>query len=227
MLGLQHVVLGGIILALSAGVASAQSAFPYLGAPVPIPDGLDLSGAAPGMPVVAPVTVSGFTLPVGKVVVSIDGALCDTTVGSTTVGIDHSFVNDLRVRLRSPGGTVVTVIQNTDGSGNNLCQVVLDDDSVGPSIQSVVTANAPFTGTYTPANPLSVFAGETANGVWELEAQDYFSYDTGSIRAWTVTITEAAPPPVVVPTLTEWAMLMLGGLLALAGAVVVTRRRPV
>ena len=68
----------------------------------------------------------------------------------------------------------MTVINNTDGSGNNFCQVVLDDESSGPSIQSVVTSQAPFTGTYVANALLSAFDGEDLNGTWELEAQDYF-----------------------------------------------------
>uniref|UniRef100_A0A1A7GEI0 Filamentous haemagglutinin outer membrane protein n=1 Tax=biofilter metagenome TaxID=1070537 RepID=A0A1A7GEI0_9ZZZZ len=181
-------VVGVALLACCAWANAAS--FSYTGPAVPIPDGADLSGNNPGAAVSAPITVSGLTQPIAKVTMSIDGQTCTATAGATTVGIDHTFVNDLRISLRSPAGTTVVVIQNTDGSGNNLCQVVLDDDSSGPSIQTVVTASAPFTGNYTPNAPLSAFMGEDANGVWALQAQDFFSQDTGSIRAWTINITE-------------------------------------
>jgi len=169
--------------------AAAPVSFSYTGPAVAIPDAADLSGSNPGAEVGASIAVSGLAGAVAHVAMSIDGATCTNAAGATTVGIDHSFVNDLRLTLRSPAGTRVLVVNNTDGSGNNFCQVVLDDASPGPSIQSVVTANAPFTGTYTPNAPLAAFIGEAANGSWTLLAQDFFSSDTGNIRAWTVTIT--------------------------------------
>lgn len=138
--------LGAIAALALAGPALAQSSFSYAGPPVPIPDGADLSGSNPGARVGASVTASGFTQPIANVEVSIDGTACSAVAGSTTVGIEHSFVNDLQITLRSPSGTEVTIIDQTDGSGNNFCQVVLSDSSSGPSIQTAVTAQAPFTG---------------------------------------------------------------------------------
>ena len=95
----------------------------------------------------------------------IGGSACTATAGATTVGIDHTFINDLQVRLTSPSGTTVTVINEIDGGGNNLCQTLLDDEGA-TSIQGVVSAQAPFTGTFTPNAPLSAFDGETPNGTW-------------------------------------------------------------
>ena len=163
--------------------------FSYIGPPVPIPDGLDLSGTAPGAPVMAPLLVSGLTQPIFDLNFRIDGSSCDTTAGSTTVGIDHTFVNDLEIKLISPATTTLLMIHNTDGSGNNFCQTLLDDETANPSIQTVVSANAPFTGTFKPNLPLSIFDGETGNGTWNLQAQDFFSSDIGNIRAFSLIIT--------------------------------------
>jgi uncharacterized repeat protein (TIGR01451 family) len=120
---------------------------------------------------------------------SIDGTACSATAGSTTVGIDHSFVNDLELTLISPSGSV-KIIDNTDGGGNNFCQTVLSD-LFGTSIQSVVAAAAPFSGNFSPANAFSAFQGQAPNGAWQLQAQDFFSQDTGNIRAFTVNIIPA------------------------------------
>ena len=165
--------------------------FSYADAPVAIPDGADLSGSNPGAPVHADATVSGVTGNVYDVNLSIDGSACSAGIGATTVGIDHTFVNDLDITLIGPDASNVLVIDNTDGSGNNLCQVVLDDDAEAASIQSVVSANAPFVGTYTPANPLTAFDGTAPNGTWQLQAQDFYSQDTGSIRADPLVVTPA------------------------------------
>jgi subtilisin-like proprotein convertase family protein len=162
----------------------------YTGPVVAIPDAADLSGTLPGTPADATLALGGIGN-LYDINLSIDGAVCSTTVGSTMVGIDHSFINDLRISLFSPDGTDVLAINNTDGSGNNLCQTLLDDESAGPSIQSVATANAPFSGSFTPNQPLSAFDGKIADGNWILRAQDFYSGDTGSIRAWSLTVTPA------------------------------------
>ena len=211
-------LLGGVpdtATSQAACTVGTPTAFSYSGSPVAIPDSPGAN--TPGVQVAAPLTVSGLVGTVYDVNVSIDGTACSAAAGSTTVGLNHTFVNDLVIALQSPDGTVVTVINQTDGSGNNFCQTVLDDESAGPSIQSVATANAPFTGSFTPNAPLAAFDGETANGTWSLLAQDFFSQDTGSIRAWTVTITPATCPVATgqpIPTLGEWALLLFSALFA-------------
>ena len=191
-------------LSIPTGSGGGVVTFTYAGAAVPIPDGLDGTGNNPGALASANLTVNTGGANIYKVALRIDGSACNATAGSPTVGIDHSWVNDLRVTLRSPSGTTVQVIRHTDGSGNNFCQTILDD-SGATSIQSVVTANAPFTGTFTPLSPLSAFAGEPADGVWKLQAQDFFNLDTGNIRAFSLLITPAvcnaatlAPEPMAV-----------------------------
>jgi uncharacterized repeat protein (TIGR01451 family) len=144
-----------------------------------------------GTPAFASLPISGVTGNVYSATFSIDGTACSATAGSTTVGLDHTFVNDLQISLIAPDSTSVLLINRTDGGGNNFCQTVLDDQSAGGSIQAVATAQAPFTGNFTPNSPLAGFQGVAANGSWQLEAQDFFVGDTGNIRAFSVTITPA------------------------------------
>jgi len=176
---------------IGTGSPGTPVTFSYAGPPVPIPDGGDPFGTAPGAPAAATLPVAGLTGNILDVDFSIDGTACDTTKGSTTVGLDHSYVNDLRLTLISPLATSALVISNTDGSGHNFCQTALDDESAGANIQTVVTAEEPFTGSFTPNAPLAGFDGQAANGAWQLQAQDFFSQDTGNIRAFSVTITPA------------------------------------
>ena len=163
--------------------------FSYSGAVVPIPDAADLSGTSPGAPANATLNVAGVPGPIADINLSIDGTACSTTAGSTTVGLDHTFVSDLHITLLSPSGTPVLVINEADSSGNNFCQVILDDQTANPSIQTVTSAQAPFAGTWKPNAPLSAFNGQNPNGTWTLRAQDFFSGDTGNIRAWSLNIT--------------------------------------
>ena len=178
-------------LSLGTGAPGTPATFNYTGPVVPIPDGTDLSGTSPGAAVSATLPVSGVVGGIYDVDFSIDGDTCDTTAGSTTVGLDHSFVSDLELTLTSPGSTSVLVINHTDGSGNNFCQTVLNDESAGPSIQSVVSGDAPFTGSFTPSASLAAFDGEDPNGNWDFQAQDFFEFDSGNIRAFSLTVTPA------------------------------------
>jgi subtilisin-like proprotein convertase family protein len=145
----------------------------YQAAPVPIPDGDD-TGASVALPI-------GAIGNVGAVEVTIGGSSCSAVQGSTQVGIDHSFVGDLTITLTSPDGTTIPLMAGRGGSGNNLCQTVFSDAGSAP-IGSVTSANAPFTGTFRPEEPLSTFFGEDAEGSWTLRVLDGFQADTGTIR---------------------------------------------
>jgi subtilisin-like proprotein convertase family protein len=153
----------------------------YPGSPVAIPDG-DPAG------VDIPLAISAG--PISQVGFSIDGAACSATVGSTTVGVDHTWVGDLVFKLRSPSGTTVTMINRAGGelnSANNFCQTVLQDGAAN-SIQTVQIPDAPYTGTFAPANSLSAFTGENATGTWVLNVSDNADFDTGTVRNFSVKV---------------------------------------
>jgi subtilisin-like proprotein convertase family protein len=146
----------------------------YAGPPVPIPDA-DSAGASVPLAVSGVGRISGITF-------SIDGTECSTAEGSTTVGLDHTFVADLAGTLTAPDGTRVTLFSRVGGGGNNFCQTVFDD-SAERSITSATSAEAPFTGRWRPTEPLSVLKGRPADGTWTFTVQDTAAVDTGSIRA--------------------------------------------
>jgi uncharacterized repeat protein (TIGR01451 family) len=211
---------------IQTGHPGAPVTASYAGLPVPIPDGGNPPGALnefPGTPAVAPLLVSGMAGRLSKLVFSLDGTACTTAAGATTVGVDHTFVNDLTFDLKSPAGTTVRVISRVDINGHNFCQVVLDDDTANPSIQTVFSSQAPFTGTWLPANPLAVFKGENANGTWTLTAIDHFGGDTGSIRAFSLVMTPAQCNSVAPLTANLTATkAVTGGDLRVGGSVVYT-----
>jgi subtilisin-like proprotein convertase family protein len=162
---------------------TAHTITSYAGAPVPIPDG-DIAG------VNAPPTASGLGTIAG-LSFRIDGTAWSTAIGSTTVGVDHTWVGDLIFKLTSPSGTTVTVINRAGGasnSGNNFCQTNLVDGSAN-SIQNVLVSGAPYVGTFAPANPQAAFAGENGDGASVLNVSDNAGFDTGSIRAFSLDTT--------------------------------------
>ncbi|MPZ82748.1 MAG: S8 family serine peptidase [Actinophytocola sp.] len=147
--------------------------FAYAGPAVAIPD-----ASTVGASVEIPVTGIGSA---SKVAFSIDGTTCDTTTGSTTVGLDHTFVGDLVGTLTSPSGATATVFSRNGAGGNNLCQVVFTDDAEAP-FSSVNSGLAPFTGSWQPNQPFTGLRGP-ADGSWTFSAFDLAGADTGSIRA--------------------------------------------
>jgi uncharacterized repeat protein (TIGR01451 family) len=168
----------------------------YVGPVVPIPDAADLSGTAPGAIANAILNVAGVPGNIYDINFRFDGSSCSNAAGSTTVGLDHSFVSDLHITLTSPNSTAVLIADEPDGSGNNFCQTVLDDEA-SAGIQGAASGSAPFTGSFTPNLPLGTFDTEGPNGNWTLSVQDFFSGDTGNIRAFSLIITPAicnAPP---------------------------------
>jgi subtilisin-like proprotein convertase family protein len=165
------------------GEPPTTSTFSYSGAPVAIPDNSPAG-------VNAAIVVAGVTGTVTDVNFSFGGASCSATIGSTTVGLDHTWVGDLIARLTSPTATAVTVMNQPGGannSGNNFCQTILDD-SGSSSIQSIAVAGNPWSGTFLPANPLSAFNNQDPNGTWTLNVRDAAAQDTGSLRQFSLSI---------------------------------------
>jgi hypothetical protein len=174
---------------ISLGVASsgAPVTTSYTGPAVAIPDnsatGVDVSLA-----------VTGVIGSIGNVAFSFDrdpAGVCSAGIGDPSVGLDHTWVGDLIVKLTSPAGTTVTLMSRPGGtgnSGNNFCDTVLDDAGL-TSIQAIVPGGAPFTGTFAPNSPLSAFDGEDPNGTWVLNVSDNQGVDTGSVRRFSLAIT--------------------------------------
>lgn len=190
-----------MVLVAAASPSDAQT-FSYAGQVVPIPDGGNTSGSSPGDFAILPIVVSGINGQIGDIDFRFDGSVCTSAINSTTVGVDHSYIRDLEFTLTSPSGTAVTIVSHINNGGNNLCQTYLDDESSGPSIQSLTTTQAPFTGSFTPYSPLSAFDNENPNGTWKLMARDFYIQDRGNVRAFSLIIT---------PLSTTAALVRVGG----------------
>ena len=168
---------------VTVGSAIVES---YTGPPVPIPN-FNASG------VNIPLTVSGIPDRIGDANFSFDGSTCTSTVGATTVGLNYPWVGDLVVKLTSPAGTTITLMNRPGGelnNGDNLCHTVLDDSGVN-AIQNISPAGNPWQGTFKPAEALSAFNGEDPNGTWILNVSDLVLFDAGSVRAFSLVITPA------------------------------------
>jgi subtilisin-like proprotein convertase family protein len=178
--------LGTVTYTVGTGSVGAPVTTSYSGPAVAIPDGV-VAG------VNIPLVVSGITGNIGDINFRVDGSSCNSTVGGTTNGIDHTWVGDVIIKLTSPGGTTVTLVDrigvpaSTFGnSGNNFCQAVLDDQGAFPPIENF--AGQPVSGNFSPNNPLSAFNGQNPNGTWTLNVSDAATGDTGNVRAFSLLI---------------------------------------
>ncbi|MBU1637702.1 proprotein convertase P-domain-containing protein [bacterium] len=123
------------------------------------------------------------------------GFIADVNV---ILNLDHTWLGDLSIRLFSPNfaDSVVLVMPDTI-SRDNFVNTIFDDQSCEYWQDSANTAG--FTGTWLPAEPLSVFDSIDANGTWYLEISDNGVQDVGTLHDWSLeffvdpTITENPP----------------------------------
>jgi len=132
-------------------------------------------------------TTNGTEAAPGESIIAITNNVTITDV-NVTLNITYGYVEDLRVVLTSPAGTTVELFKNlASNSGANFTNTVLDDAGA-TAITATAAANAPFTATYSPENPLSVLNNETSVGNWKLSVYDNWTDDSGSITSWSVEI---------------------------------------
>src|SRR4051812_7442513 len=66
-------------------------------------------------------------------------------VAHVCLNITHSYESDLTVRLQSPSGTIVTLLENIGGAGDNFLGCCLGMDGVAFTI-----GQPPYSGIYYP-----------------------------------------------------------------------------
>jgi subtilisin-like proprotein convertase family protein len=160
--------------------ATTPVKFSYTGPAVPIPD-----ASALGVSIPIAVTGVGYA---SDIAFSVDGTQCSEDPASATVGINHSYVGDLTGTLTSPAGKTAVLFQRRGGTGENLCQVVFDDEAERP-FASVAAADDPFTGTWRPQDPLAALTEDAVDGTWTFKVTDGAASDTGSVRSLTLSLT--------------------------------------
>lgn len=106
--------------------------------------------------------------------------------------INHTWVNDLTVRLKSPQGTQVTLFQNVcEGDFDNV-EATFDD--YGNTL--VCGSNPVVTGFIAPQQALSAFNGQSPQGTWTLTINDSTAPDSGQLVSWSLNICSVEEPPV-------------------------------
>lgn len=131
-------------------------------------------------------------------------ALDSVTINDLNVqlNISHSYVSDLNVKLTSPNGTQVVLVNNQCGSNSDI-NATFDDSGIPLACGN----NPAISGTLIPAQALSAFNGQTSQGIWTLTVADSFNSDGGAINNWSINFCSAAAPLEVVKN--EFSNLMV------------------
>jgi len=108
-----------------------------------------------------------------------------TAVSISHIDITHSYISDLLIKLVSPSGTEVILLDGICGGSDNM-YLGIEDNTLGsfncPPTDSLV---------YSPIELLSSFINEEANGDWTLSIQDQYNYDGGTFNGWSLNICTA------------------------------------
>lgn len=127
------------------------------------------------------ISAAGTNVIKSKLTISNLGTINDVNV----VGLvgTHTYINDLSFQLTSPNGTSISLFTKICNNENDF-NLNFDDDATS----SVIPCPATGGGFYQPENPLSVFNGLNASGVWTLTVTDDYPGDGGSLTGWGLSI---------------------------------------
>ncbi|MDF3027674.1 MAG: Spore coat protein CotH [Fluviicola sp.] len=114
-----------------------------------------------------------------------------TSINQTTFGLEqvclsitHSWDADVTVTLEAPDGTQIALFSAVGGDGDDFDGTCLREDASA----SIVTQNAPFSGTFKPMNPLGAANNnQNPNGTWKLRVYDSANGDEGTLDSWSIT----------------------------------------
>ena len=158
-----------------------------------------------------------------------------TDIVDVNVGLDiaSTWVGDLIVSVDGPSASSAILLDRPGapalggaGCSDDNVQAVMDDEGTEPAEDACMSAgaNPGLSGSLIPTDMLSVFDGQSADGVWSLTASDNAAFDANSLNDWSIEVTCNAPSVVEVPTMGTWGIGILLGLLSLVGLFVLRRQ---
>lgn len=128
--------------------------------------------------------ITDFNLTLDTINFNTGASICN--VLDVNVKIDtvvHTFISDLVVRL-TKGPISIVLVNQRGGSGANFTNTRLNDSAANP----ISSGTAPFNGEFRPEVPLTGLNSQQLTGNWILSIRDTAAGDSGTLRAWCVTI---------------------------------------
>jgi subtilisin-like proprotein convertase family protein len=134
-----------------------------------------------------PKTINDLSTATSTMTIADTGTITDV---NATVNVRHSFDGDLVITLVSPANTTVTLSNRRGSGGDNYTNTVFDDEAGTP----ISAGSPPYTGSFRPDSVLQALDGAALNGTWRLQVNDAANIDTGTLTAWSLTVTATTPP---------------------------------
>lgn len=147
-----------------AGTVTVQTQYCRNGLNIPIPD-------------------MGETPP-DSIVLNIPNAYEVVDVNVRLDTIIHTWDADLIFKLSHLTVQNYAFVSSVGSSGDNFIQCKLDDSAATP----ITSGTAPFTGTWRPTSPLTIFNNLPVNGSWRLNITDQAAGDSGFLKAWCIQV---------------------------------------
>lgn len=107
-----------------------------------------------------------------------------TDVNFTMNALTHSKTGDVEFSVKSPAGTEVILASRRGATGDNYINTIFNDSAANP----ISSGTPPFTGSFRPDSPLSVFNGQNPMGNWIFRVNDNASSDTGRVMNYVINI---------------------------------------
>lgn len=109
------------------------------------------------------------------------------------VDITHTWTGDVRIKLHSPDGTEVLLVDRRGGSRDDFRNTIFRADAQ----TSIRDSQPPFRGTFRAEGDLLALRGKAAQGSWTLEVEDTAEQDGGALNRWALgfdtNVTETSP----------------------------------
>ncbi|HPO16478.1 MAG TPA: proprotein convertase P-domain-containing protein [Candidatus Hydrogenedentes bacterium] len=135
-----------------------------------------------------PLPITDLNQTESKLNVPFSFAITDINV---TVDIEHENDNQLVVWLESPSGAIVFLAAELATHAAGFPNTTFDDEAVTP----IILATAPYSGSYTPLEPLSALDSTDAQGAWTLAVYDRESGGVGTLLSWSLVFNDSCTPP--------------------------------
>ncbi|EAR21986.1 proprotein convertase P-domain-containing protein [Nitrococcus mobilis] len=109
------------------------------------------------------------------------------------VDINHTWTGDLRIKLYSPDGTEVLLVNRRGGFRNDFRNTIFRANAQ----ISITDGQPPFRGTFRPEGDFLALRGKAVQGSWTLEVEDMAEQDGGALNRWSLgldtDVTETSP----------------------------------
>ena len=109
------------------------------------------------------------------------GQIMDLEIG---LNIHHTYDGDLKGTLIAPDGTRLLLFSGIGGAGDGFSGTRFEQTAA----LSINQGSAPFNGSFRPIADLSLLQGMAASGTWQLELQDSYAGDMGTLESWSLKI---------------------------------------